>query len=403
MPYSERRVHVLKEAKSICPVCFNEINAKVIEKNDKVYMVKECSKHGKFKGLIENDVEFYKKTMNEYPLRKKKRADLSIPFTHKCNLNCNFCWLPQRNRGDFSIEHLKKIISSSNCKEVKIGGGEPTLRDDLPHLIQFIKKCRKASVIMTNGLKLANLDYVKELKDAGLDRVCLSFNSFNDDIYKKLNGAKLLKLKLNVLENLKRVKIDTILSVMIVKGTNDKELKKIFDYCIENNSFIKELRIRRANPFGKFNESDTFFVSEMITIFSKILNIDKKQFIKIINRKENIPCFFSAQLISYKKDGYIYPWILFKKMNYGRIINRTVVALKILSKFKINTLFRLLINEMNGENNLALGLEFRSWPNKYNIDLEDIEKKCRTYQLSKNGEFPFCYSLILNNENIIEL
>jgi len=61
------------------------------------------------------------------------------------------------------------------------------------------------------------------------------------------------------------------------------------------------------------------------------------------------------------------------------------------------------MNSIKKKNNLMLFLELKSWPNKYNIDLDNTSKRCITYQLSKNGEFPFCYSLILNNENIIDL
>jgi len=391
----------LKKTKSLCPKCFIKINAQIVEKNNKVYMIKECPKHGKFTGVVENDAEFYKRTM-DIERKKSMVHSLFITINHNCNLNCNYCALPEKNRENFSFEHLKKVISESNCKEVRLTGGEPTLRDDVLDIICFIKKTKKLVTLVTNGLKLVDFDYVKRLKDAGLDRVCFSFNSFNDDVFKKLNNRKLLKIKLNALGNLKKLDIPTVVSIMIVKGINDRELKKIFDYCVENNSFIKELRIRSSAPFGKYIKSDTFFVSDMIIAFSKILDIEKKEFLKFIG-KETSSCTFSIDMISYRQGNFIHPWMLFKKINYRNPINRVIVAFNLLKKFRFKQLFSLVYNELHGKNNLSLRLEFRSWPNKYNIDLKELSK-CSTYYLSKSdGEIPCCYAGILNNENIIEL
>jgi uncharacterized radical SAM superfamily Fe-S cluster-containing enzyme len=402
-------IKLLKKTKSICPKCLKVIDADIFEKKDGIWMYKECDEHGKFKGLVEKDVEFYKKVMNEYPVKRKSSdIKLMIPFTHKCNMNCNFCWLPQNNREDFSTEDLKKIISESKCKSVRLSGGEPTIRNDLMDILRFIKKNKKDTVLMTNGLRLANLDYVKKLKDADLDGICISFNSFDDDVYKKLNGKKLLNVKLKALENLKKVGISTTLSFMIHRGVNDKELKKIFDYCIENNSFIKELRIRNSSPIGKYIKSNGFFISDMITTFSKITNIDRREFIDVIDKNRHMTCSYSGIIISCRENDYISPWELFDITKIVRscdvncsLMDKILLSFKMLSKIKINTLFKIMMNEKKGKN-LRLVLEFRSWPNKYNIDLGDMDL-CPTYQLAKNGKFPFCYSLILNDENAIEL
>jgi len=328
--------NILKQTKSLCPTCLTEIDATVVEENNNVYMIKECAQHGKFKALVEKDVEFYKSTLHEHVGKKTK---LLIPFTHKCNLNCNFCWLPQKDREDFSLEYLKKEISDSDCNDIRICGGEPTVRNDLPELVSFIRKNGKHSILVTNGLKFSDLDYAKKLKNAGLDAVCFSFNTFDDNVYKKFNGRKLLDIKLKALENLKKLDMLTTISVMIDKGVNDKELETIFDYCVKNNSFIKQLRIRSSSEFGKHRKSDTFFISDMITVFSKILKIDREEFLKIIDRNKYPHCSFSGYIIYFRNGN---EWLLIDKISYKKIVSKIEIFIKLLLKFKFSVLLELI-------------------------------------------------------------
>ncbi len=58
--------HILKEkTKSLCPICFEEIDGEVVELDGRVYLKKNCAVHGKFDVLIEKDASLYKALMNE--------------------------------------------------------------------------------------------------------------------------------------------------------------------------------------------------------------------------------------------------------------------------------------------------------------------------------------------------
>lgn len=62
----------------------------------------------------------------------------------------------------------------------------------------------------TNGIKIANFSYLKRLKYAGLNEVHLQLDGFEDSVYEKIRGEKLLQVKLKALENLERLNIATI-------------------------------------------------------------------------------------------------------------------------------------------------------------------------------------------------
>ena len=107
-------------------------------------------------------------------------------------------------------------------------------------MIQALKQSGKFVNIHTNGVKLADYDYVASLKRAGLDHVSLQFDGFRDEIYEILRGEKLLDKKLRALENLKSLGIPVTLNVTIARGINDSDWGAIFDYVIRND-FIKDV------------------------------------------------------------------------------------------------------------------------------------------------------------------
>jgi len=79
------------------------------EEEKEVWMHKECDEHGKFKGFIEKDVNFYKKMMNNKGETASIRTVI-VPITHKCNLECKFCFVPKRGLKEKTTNELKDEI-----------------------------------------------------------------------------------------------------------------------------------------------------------------------------------------------------------------------------------------------------------------------------------------------------
>ncbi|MEM4267569.1 MAG: hypothetical protein QXK37_01930, partial [Candidatus Woesearchaeota archaeon] len=92
----------IKETRSICPVCFKEIDAVVVEKSNAVYIKKRCSSHGVFFSLLEKNADFYKKLMTtKYNLNKENKKSYKsfmFPLTSDCNMNCDFCYNPKKQK-----------------------------------------------------------------------------------------------------------------------------------------------------------------------------------------------------------------------------------------------------------------------------------------------------------------
>lgn len=215
-----------------------------------------------------------------------------IEVTQKCNLNCPICFRRLKNQSESSmskdlefgdiidrLERLKKERPDID-PTIALTGGEPTLRDDLPDLIARIHTMGfKRTEVMTNGIRLAeDVDYVKDLKKAGLSQMGLQFDGFNNSAYQLMRGKEMAETKRKALENLKSVNQATILAACIMQGINDGEIGSIIDYAVENKDFIEHVNfqsfIRNSNNSDKF---DLNYISNKDEIVNSIECQTKRQ------------------------------------------------------------------------------------------------------------------------------
>ena len=224
---------------------------------------------------------YFKPTKRDWEIIKRKITTVQLYITNRCNSFCKICFR-KSSYYDFSQEMSKKDIIKilrkiGKRKRVILIGGEPTIREDLFEIIKLIKKSGNYPELFTNGLKLANPEYVKRLKDCGIKRVYLSFDGFRKNIYTIMNGNENeLTLKLLALKNLEIFGIDVILSVRVVKNLNENEVKKIIEFCIvsaKRNSNIRGVYFYGATPYGRFLlKGATFSGVELHNLLNKITN-----------------------------------------------------------------------------------------------------------------------------------
>ncbi|MGQ0671009.1 MAG: GTP 3',8-cyclase MoaA [Actinomycetota bacterium] len=111
--------------------------------------------------------------------------DLRISVTDRCNFRCTFCmpaeglaWLPRDQILSFEeLTRLLGIFIGLGVRSIKVTGGEPTVRADLPKLVAMLREAGPGldMSMTTNGILLDRL--ARPLADAGLDRVTVSCHS----------------------------------------------------------------------------------------------------------------------------------------------------------------------------------------------------------------------------------
>ncbi|USK36100.1 GTP 3',8-cyclase MoaA [Bacillus sp. F19] len=169
--------------------------------------------------------------------------DLRISVTDRCNFRCRYC-MPEEIFGpDYSflssekilsfeeIERLAVIFSSLGVKKLRLTGGEPLLRKELPILIRMLKKVDGIEDIglTTNGSLLKGV--AAELYEAGLRRVTVSLDSLNEERFAEMNGRR-SKLK-NILAGTEAAALAGLqvkINMVVQKGVNDEDVLPMADY-----------------------------------------------------------------------------------------------------------------------------------------------------------------------------
>ena len=113
------------------------------------------------------------------------RMDLAL--TYRCNNDCAHCYNARpRDFSELATEKWISIIEKVweiGIPHIVFTGGEPTLRDDLPTLIQHAEKLGQITGLNTNGRRLMDPEYIKTLVDAGLDHVQITVESHDSTIH----------------------------------------------------------------------------------------------------------------------------------------------------------------------------------------------------------------------------
>jgi len=127
--------------------------------------------------------------------------DLRISVTDRCNFRCNYCmpkevfgrdyeFLSRREVLTFEeIARVARVFVAAGVEKIRLTGGEPTVRRDLPMLIEMLSPIPglKDLTLTTNGSRLTTL--AKPLKEAGLTRVTVSLDSLDDAIFRRMNDV----------------------------------------------------------------------------------------------------------------------------------------------------------------------------------------------------------------------
>ena len=255
-------------AVSICSTCLARVEAKILLKDERVFLEKWCPEHGRERVLIADDAAYYRKAREvfikapEMPRRFNTEQRWGCPYdcglcpehmqhsclslveiTDHCNLRCPICYAdsgPHRPgfRDLATVERMLDAVVANEGEPdvVQISGGEPTLHPEFFAILDAAKRRPiRHLMVNTNGLRIAKEpDFAARLKEyePGFE-LYLQFDSLRDEVHLDLRGAKLSEVRKRALDRLNEHDISTTLVVTVKKGLNDHELGGIVDFALQ--------------------------------------------------------------------------------------------------------------------------------------------------------------------------
>jgi cyclic pyranopterin phosphate synthase len=179
---------------------------------------------------------------------RRPLRNLRLSVTDRCNLRCQYCmperdytWLPRSDVLDFEeIAELVDVFADLGVDRVRLTGGEPLVRRDLPRLVALLaaKPSLRDVAMTTNGVLLA--ENAGALKDAGLHRVTVSLDTLRRDRFLALtrfdeHARVLAGIEAAVRAGFSPVKIDSV----VMRGVNDDEILELLEYGREVGAEVR--------------------------------------------------------------------------------------------------------------------------------------------------------------------
>jgi len=452
---SKNRDYIFHEyTNSLCPVCLKTVPAKVVFKDDKVFLLKYCPIHGEQWEIIEEIADYHLKK-RQYdkpgtPMKIYTEVDKGCPFdcgtcpqhdqhaciglievTSKCNLSCPLCYADAGEGTFLPIEKIEEMMNFFQDSEggqaeiLQISGGEPTLHPDIINIIKLAKaKKFKYVMVNTNGMRIAEDEgFARELGQFnGGFEIYLQFDGFKASTYMALRGENLLEKKRNAINNLAKYRIPVTLVSTISKGINDDEVGQIFNFGLKQ-PYVRGINFQPAAFFGR-NSQD---VGTNRVTLSGLLNRLEQQTSGMLQLNDFIPlpCNVERNAITYlyktAKGGFMPITRDAGIQDYIHIINNTFVftiedalknagrsikdlkttcdCFKFLNDFKYIVPFDFFIKNKEQKKEYIDQNTFRisvsSFLDAYNFDMKSMQKECVHVITKDLRKIPFsAYNMI---------
>lgn len=185
---------------------------------------------------------------------------LRLSITDVCNFRCNYC-LPDGYEGKpdqafLSLDEIRRVcaaFAATGTTKVRITGGEPSVRKDLPAIIAAVKNTPgiEKVVITTNGYKLP--ERIRSWANAGLDGINLSIDSLDPAVFQAITGHERLQELLDGLElavelGIGRVKVNTVL----MRGLNDNQIERFLAWLKDKPITLRFIELMQTGDNAEF-------------------------------------------------------------------------------------------------------------------------------------------------------
>jgi cyclic pyranopterin phosphate synthase len=204
---------------------------------------------------------------------------LRVSVTDRCNLRCQYCmpepdyaWLPRKSILDFEeIGAVTDAFVGLGVDRVRITGGEPLLRRDLPALVKQLAERPgiRDLALTTNGVLLE--EHARALRDAGLHRLTVSLDTLQRDRFRALARFDELPAVLSGIDAARdagfaALKLDTV----VIRGRNEDELPALLDFARSRGAEIRFIEYMDVGGATQWTREGVFSRAEMLARLTSV-------------------------------------------------------------------------------------------------------------------------------------
>ncbi len=186
----------------------------------------------------------------------RKLTYLRISVTDRCNMRCDYCRpAPDAYRAEShaqilryeEIERIVRVAAGLGVTKLRLTGGEPLVRRDLPLLVEKLANIPGITDLsMTTNATLLG-KYAHDLVSAGLGRINISIDSLHSLRFRKLTGGELAPVLAGIeaakAAGLLPIKLNTVLMRGINAGDGHSEVAELIDFAAANHATIRFIEL----------------------------------------------------------------------------------------------------------------------------------------------------------------
>jgi cyclic pyranopterin phosphate synthase len=204
-------------------------------------------------------------------------GSLRLSVTDRCNLRCAYCmpeedyvWLPREDILTFEeMARVASVFGACGVDRVRITGGEPLLRRNLPCLIELLARqpAVRDLALTTNGILLAG--QASALRQAGLHRITVSLDTLRPDRFTALTRSTLHAAVLEGIdaarEAFSTLKIDSV----VMRGTNEDELADLLEFGKRAGAEVRFIEYMDVGGATRWTPEQVVSRQEILTVLER--------------------------------------------------------------------------------------------------------------------------------------
>ena len=443
MDSPQKAYDFLEYTTSLCPACLQTVPGKIVARDGRIYIRKNCPTHGPQEELLEDNAGYFIRR-NEFS-RPATACEVQTGIVHgcpydcglcpnheqhtciglievntACDMGCPTCYAESGKPGELALPMIQRMIDFyiaseyGNAEILQLSGGEPTLHPQILDILDYVRGTSLAYVMLnTNGLRLARDErFVAELaRMVGNFEVYLQFDGLTRRVSENLRGRDYMADKLAAVGMLEKHNIPTTLVMTVQNGVNDDQIGAVVAFAMRHRN-IRGVSFQPMAFFGRRPEAAPS--QNRATLTGVLQNIETQTagLVKVADFAP-LPCDVDRVAVTflYRKQGAYVPvtrgvdlrqylpfirnTFAFRAEEFVAATNAVAPCCGLLARFSPSFLLKPKADRVQYINDNLFRLNVVSFIDAYNFDMKAMQKECAHIITPDLHKIPFsAYNLL---------